>query len=138
MEVAWADVPGPYPSQPWCRGQHNFMGKRNRYCVVCGIDRKRTDEAIARRERKAMKAAGLRRPTTYRRSRLVARDGEFCQYCGALDADLTIDHLLPRSRGGTNQLENLVLACFSCNQRKGDRTPHEAGMSLISAPAIAC
>jgi 5-methylcytosine-specific restriction endonuclease McrA len=59
---------------------------------------------------------------------LMARDGHRCGYCG--DPASTVDHILPRSRGGKNTWRNTVAACGDCNQRKGDRTPDEAGMRL--------
>jgi 5-methylcytosine-specific restriction endonuclease McrA len=57
-----------------------------------------------------------------------------CGYCGK-DAT-TIDHILPRSRGGRNTWKNTVAACTVCNQRKGDRTPAEAGMVLRLQPSV--
>lgn len=64
------------------------------------------------------------------RRTVLARDGYTCQYCGLQPgkANLTIDHVLPRSRGGETVWENVVAACGPCNRRKGDRTPEEAGM----------
>ncbi len=61
---------------------------------------------------------------------ILARDGWSCQYCGAEDRPLTIDHVIPRSRlpaGAADAWENCVAACLACNVRKGDRTPVEAG-----------
>jgi 5-methylcytosine-specific restriction endonuclease McrA len=62
------------------------------------------------------------------RRTILARDGYTCQYCGAQPgkALLTIDHVVPRSRGGTTCWENVVTACAPCNRRKGHRTPEEA------------
>jgi len=70
------------------------------------------------------------------RRNLYARDGNRCQYCGNRfpTAELSIDHVMPQSRGGGNSWENLVCACVRCNARKGNRTPKEAGMSLIKRP----
>ena len=76
--------------------------------------------------------------TRWRRSRgpawsragVLARDGRRCGYCGKPAS--TIDHVLPRSRGGGNTWENTVAACGRCNGRKGDRTPAEARMPLRS------
>jgi 5-methylcytosine-specific restriction endonuclease McrA len=68
------------------------------------------------------------------RSGVRARDGHRCAYCGA--SATTIDHVLPRSRGGRNTWLNTVAACGGCNQRKGDRTPAEAGMRLRVTPAV--
>ena len=66
---------------------------------------------------------------------VVARDGYRCQYCGD-HARLTIDHVIPRSRGGSSQWDNIVTACAPCNLRKGNRLPHEAGMQIRSAPSV--
>ncbi len=67
------------------------------------------------------------------RREILRRDGHRCQYCGSSSA-LTIDHVLPRSRGGSHSWENVVAACNPCNSRKGDRTPEEAAMPLARAP----
>jgi 5-methylcytosine-specific restriction endonuclease McrA len=70
------------------------------------------------------------------RRSVLLRDNHTCQYCGAAGshAILTLDHLLPRSRGGETTWENVVTACRACNMRKGDRTPDEAGMALRRRP----
>jgi 5-methylcytosine-specific restriction endonuclease McrA len=70
------------------------------------------------------------------RRTVLARDHYTCQYCGRQPPrkDLTVDHILPRSRGGHTAWENVVTACQRCNGRKGNRTPEEAGMSLLSPP----
>jgi 5-methylcytosine-specific restriction endonuclease McrA len=67
---------------------------------------------------------------------VLMRDNHTCQYCGAAGSQalLTMDHLLPRSRGGQTTWENVVIACRTCNMRKGDRTPEEAGMTLHRRP----
>jgi 5-methylcytosine-specific restriction endonuclease McrA len=62
------------------------------------------------------------------RSGVLNRDGHRCGYCTGRAT--TVDHILPRSRGGRNTWANTVAACGGCNQRKGDRTPAEAGMRL--------
>ena len=67
------------------------------------------------------------------RKNVLKRDHHTCQYCGARNR-LTIDHILPKSRGGRDTWENLVAACASCNNRKGDRTPEEADMPLAREP----
>jgi len=54
-----------------------------------------------------------------------------CGYCGTTKGPIVLDHILPRSRGGTDALHNLALACVNCNERKGDRTPEEAQMPLL-------
>ncbi len=67
------------------------------------------------------------------RRNILKRDNNNCQYCGS-SHDLTIDHIVPRSRGGRDSWENLVAACNECNLQKGDRTPDEADMSLRRDP----
>ena len=64
---------------------------------------------------------------------VLIRDNHRCGYCGG--PATTIDHVLPRSRGGRNSWINTVAACGGCNQRKGDRTPTEARMPLLVTPA---
>jgi 5-methylcytosine-specific restriction endonuclease McrA len=70
------------------------------------------------------------------RRTILARDHYTCQYCGAQPgkALLTIDHVVPRSRGGTTCWENVVTACAPCNRRKGGRTPEEAHMLTPRRP----
>lgn len=68
------------------------------------------------------------------RKNVLRRDGHRCQYCGRSDVPLTVDHVIPRARGGTEVWENLVCACVRCNNKKGDRTPHEAQMPLLRRP----
>lgn len=71
------------------------------------------------------------------RARVLMRDRNRCQYCGKKGTtfDLTLDHILPRSRGGRTVAENLCAACQECNNRKSDRTPEEARMPLLSNPS---
>jgi len=71
------------------------------------------------------------------RARILMRDKHRCQYCGRRGTpfDLTLDHIIPRSRGGQTVAENLCVACKECNNRKGDRTPDEARMPLLSNPS---
>ena len=67
------------------------------------------------------------------RKNILRRDRFRCQYCGSRDR-LTVDHVLPKSRGGRDSWENLVAACTPCNNRKGNRTPEEANMLLARKP----
>jgi 5-methylcytosine-specific restriction endonuclease McrA len=70
-----------------------------------------------------------------KRLRIYMRDKFRCQYCGEKKtaAELTLDHILPRSRGGDNSPVNIVTACLQCNNRKRDRTPAEARMPLLTS-----
>jgi 5-methylcytosine-specific restriction endonuclease McrA len=67
---------------------------------------------------------------------VLSRDHYTCQYCGATPSrkNLTVDHVIPRSRGGKTTWENVVTACDKCNGRKGNRTPAEAGLKLLTQP----
>jgi 5-methylcytosine-specific restriction endonuclease McrA len=67
------------------------------------------------------------------RPELLRRDRHQCQYCGS-KKQLTIDHIIPRSKGGTHTWENVVIACESCNCSKSDHTPKEAGLTLLTQP----
>jgi 5-methylcytosine-specific restriction endonuclease McrA len=68
------------------------------------------------------------------RREIFIRDDYTCQYCGVRSHDLTIDHIVPRSRGGGHSWDNLVSACRSCNHRKGGKTLQEARMRLRTEP----
>src|ERR1700675_556402 len=70
------------------------------------------------------------------RKNILLRDRNTCQFCGAAfpASELTLDHVMPRSRGGRSSWENLVACCYDCNNRKGDRTPEEAGLRLQRRP----
>ena len=77
-----------------------------------------------------------RLPLPLSRRTVLARDMYTCQYCGTQPGrtELTLDHVMPRSRGGNTSWENVVTACGPCNRRKGNRTPDEANMKLLSLP----
>ena len=68
------------------------------------------------------------------RRALFARDGWRCVYCGTSGGRLTLDHVVPRSRGGESSWENVVTSCAPCNHRKGSRTLEEANMVLKTQP----
>ena len=72
----------------------------------------------------------------FNRRNIFARDGNRCQYCGKRfpTGELSLDHVMPRSRGGGTDWENIVCACVKCNVRKGGRTPAEANMRLTKPP----
>lgn len=77
-----------------------------------------------------------RRNVTFSRRNLYRRDRFTCQYCGAApgSAELSIDHVVPRARGGRTSWTNCVLACVACNKRKGCRSVRDAGMRLRCKP----
>jgi 5-methylcytosine-specific restriction endonuclease McrA len=65
---------------------------------------------------------------------ILVRDGFACAYCGTRNGKMTIDHIIPRCRGGASTFENCVACCRPCNTRKGSRTPNEARMYLSGRP----
>ncbi len=69
------------------------------------------------------------------RRAIFARDEWTCQYCGAGHGNLTVDHVIPRSKGGSSSWDNIVTCCAPCNRRKGDRLPKQANMHPRQAPA---
>lgn len=73
-----------------------------------------------------------RATATLTRRAVFARDGWVCQYCGA--AAENVDHVIPRSRGGPHEWENVVAACRRCNSKKENRTPHDSGLTLRTKP----
>ncbi|MGI8428052.1 MAG: HNH endonuclease [Solirubrobacteraceae bacterium] len=82
----------------------------------------------------------VRVPRDSRRRRITrravfARDDWTCQYCGAR-SNLTVDHVVPRSKGGALSWDNIVASCAPCNRRKGDALPRQVGMQLLNQPRI--
>ncbi len=73
----------------------------------------------------------------FSRKTLVKRDKSTCQYCSKklTAAQITVDHVLPKAQGGGTSFNNCVVSCRSCNNKKADRTPDQAGMKLIKKPA---
>jgi 5-methylcytosine-specific restriction endonuclease McrA len=69
------------------------------------------------------------------RRAVFARDRWTCQYCGHERSSLTVDHVVPRSKGGGSGWENIVTCCAPCNRRKGDRLPRQANMTLRRRPS---
>jgi len=74
----------------------------------------------------------------FNRRNVFARDANRCQYCGKSfpTSELSLDHVLPKSRGGPTSWDNIVCACVACNVRKGGRTPREARMQLVRQPRM--
>ena len=119
QQYTWAD---------WAR----FIPDENTPFVQAVTFRLRVPEVIVLTDydRVPQNTVAFSRRNIYRRDRFA------CQYCGVQPGseELTIDHVLPRSRGGTSTWENCVLACLNCNARKADRLPDEARMPLRKAP----
>lgn len=81
----------------------------------------------------------VKRPNSHKkltRLEIFARDHFRCQYCGKETRNLTLDHIMPRFRGGPHTWENVVSACIPCNRKKAGKTPLEAGMKLIRKPFL--
>jgi len=70
----------------------------------------------------------------FTRSNIIKRDGGLCQYCGENKKELTIDHVIPLSIGGSDSWSNCVACCKECNNKKSNRTPFSAGMELVRKP----
>ena len=69
------------------------------------------------------------------RRAVFARDRWTCQYCGHERGSLTVDHVVPRSKGGSSSWDNIVTCCAPCNRRKGDRLPRQANMTPVRKPS---
>ena len=76
-----------------------------------------------------------RRGISFSKKNILRRDSFTCQYCGVINNSLTVDHVLPKSRGGKSDWINSVAACKPCNLKKGDLTPSEKGMKLFKTPS---
>ena len=121
-----------YDFDSWLAFSKDHNGLPPRRYVFTPTDRIRLPEVIVLKEYNGFYAPVLR----LSRRNIFARDKNRCQYCGCKfpRAALTIDHVVPRSRGGADTWENLVLACTRCNLKKRDQTPEEAEMPLIRKP----
>ena len=75
-------------------------------------------------------------PVKFSRQNIYSRDKYRCQYCGKRfpNEEFTYDHIIPKSRGGKTEWENIVTCCIFCNRKKGGRSPGEAGMQLVRKP----
>lgn len=76
-----------------------------------------------------------RKTVSFSKKNILRRDKFTCQYCGDKDHPLTVDHVIPKSRGGKTTWTNVVVACKPCNMKKGNRTAREANMKLGQSPA---
>ena len=75
-----------------------------------------------------------RRNIVLSRKNILKRDSHTCQYCSISSVPMTVDHIIPKQRGGEDTWYNLVAACVSCNTKKGNRTPKDAQMALKKKP----
>jgi 5-methylcytosine-specific restriction endonuclease McrA len=125
----------------------SVVSSRRAICLVLGdkADLIEHDESFLRSERLSLPNPSVirlryvvkvpyHRRTSLSRRAVFARDDNRCQYCAGV-AD-SLDHVMPRSRGGLHIWENVVAACRKCNLGKRDRTPDEAGMKLAKTPLI--
>lgn len=127
---------------------HRVVGWQRAICLVFGgkVEVLEEYDEIIRSPSIAMRmpavirllTAARRRPRVVRFSRfnVLLRDGFTCQYCGSRPhaRELTMDHVVPRARGGLTRWSNVVAACRTCNHKKGSRTPDEARMTLLRSP----
>ena len=115
-----------------------LIGKGKAEIIVNGMGEIRTTSAAFDLPSVIRLVYQVRRPlpmTRLTRREAFLRDNHRCQYCGATGRNLTLDHVVPRVRGGKHEWENVVTACMQCNHRKAGRTPQEAGMRLSNEPA---
>lgn len=127
----------------------NVISARRALTMVCNCKAEITEPSkhVVRTARQSFRLPSVIRLIEYRRiphqnrsvtrKSILLRDRFTCQYCGvvSVQAGLTLDHVMPRSRNGPNTWENLVTCCYKCNNRKGSLTPAEAGMQLLHKPA---
>ena len=76
-----------------------------------------------------------RKSVAFSKKNILRRDNYTCQYCGEMEKNLTVDHIMPKSRGGKTVWNNVVVACKPCNLKKGNRTMVEAGLKLHKKPS---
>jgi 5-methylcytosine-specific restriction endonuclease McrA len=101
-------------------------------CIKAVRLRMRVPEVIVLADYDRLPSAAV----SFSRRNVFKRDHWACQYCGVQPGgeELTIDHVVPRSQGGTSTWDNCVLSCIDCNKRKANRTPQQAGMKLRKEP----
>jgi len=114
---SWADFSRRYPEEQMVQGV-SIRVRIPRIIVLLLFDR------LPKKEIK------------FTRQNVYERDQYTCQYCGKVcdPEELNLDHVIPRDKGGLTTWENVVCSCISCNTRKANRLPHQAGMKLIRAP----
>jgi 5-methylcytosine-specific restriction endonuclease McrA len=124
----------------------NITSAQRAVLLICGgkAHTVETDSQVFRSERLEIEMPTVvrlnhyvRRPVPVlrvSRKSIFARDRHACQYCGSVGVTLTLDHVVPKERGGKTNWENLVCCCTKCNNIKANRTPAEAGLKLIKQP----
>jgi 5-methylcytosine-specific restriction endonuclease McrA len=124
----------------------NITSARRAILLLCGgkAHTLETDTRTFHSERMKIEMPTVVRLNTYvrrpvpvlraSRKSILARDHYTCQYCGATGVMLTLDHVIPREKGGGTDWENLVCCCTKCNNAKGNQLPDEAGMKLKHPP----
>jgi 5-methylcytosine-specific restriction endonuclease McrA len=122
-----------YDFDHWCELSQFYQCGINDFFINTVSVRVRVPEVIILRVFNGF----VRNDVRFSRRNIFERDKNTCQYCGRKlpKMELTLDHVIPRARGGIDSWDNLVLACMPCNVRKGCRTPEEAGMPLIRKPS---
>jgi 5-methylcytosine-specific restriction endonuclease McrA len=121
----------------WTAGESVFTFHGG-ICRTTGKQSEVTVNSIIAIKRSGGNKTGKRLAPPLNNRELFWRDGNLCMYCGseAPDHRLTRDHVIPLSKGGRDRWSNVVAACKSCNTRKGNRRPEEAGMSLLAIPYV--
>jgi len=76
----------------------------------------------------------FKRGVKWAKKRVIVRDNHTCMYCKSTEGRMTVDHIIPSSKGGKGTWENTVSCCSACNSKKRNRTPREAGMVLLTKP----
>ena len=115
----------------------SLLGKGKAETVQYGVDYIHTVSRMFERPEVIRLVYMVRKPLHRRklsRREVFQRDGYACQYCGTRGTDLTLDHVVPRCKGGQHTWENVVTACQRCNHRKAGYTPRGAGMTLRMEP----
>ena len=115
----------------------SLLGKGKAETVQHGVEYIHTVSRMFERPEVIRLVYMVRKPLHRRklsRREVFQRDGYSCQYCGKRSTQLTLDHVIPRCKGGQHTWENVVTACQRCNHRKAGSTPREAGMSLRVQP----
>ena len=115
----------------------SLLGKGKAETVQYGVDYIHTVSRMFERPEVIRLVYMVRKPLHRRklsRREVFQRDGYACQYCGTRGTDMTLDHVVPRCKGGQHTWENVVTACQRCNHRKAGYTPREAGMKLRMEP----